>query len=140
MKTMNRIIYPTPEGGGAVIIPAESVEAALKDVPEGVDYEIIEEGSLPADRFFRNAWVKGNCCVDLDLDKCKEIGHECRRAARAEEFAPYDDAIVKQIPGTDVAKAESERQKIRDKYAQVQEAINAAATPEEIKTALNPES
>jgi hypothetical protein len=35
MKTMNRIIYQTPEGV-AVIIPAESVELALKDVPEEV--------------------------------------------------------------------------------------------------------
>ena len=26
MTTMNRIIYPTPEGGVAVIIPTESVE------------------------------------------------------------------------------------------------------------------
>jgi hypothetical protein len=30
---MKRIIYPTPEGAAAVIIPAESVELALKDVP-----------------------------------------------------------------------------------------------------------
>jgi hypothetical protein len=36
MKTMNRIIYQTPEGGVAVIIPAESVELALKDVPQEV--------------------------------------------------------------------------------------------------------
>jgi hypothetical protein len=33
MITMNRIIYPTPEGGVAVIIPTESVELALKDAP-----------------------------------------------------------------------------------------------------------
>jgi hypothetical protein len=30
---MNRIIYQTESGGVAVIIPAESVELALKDVP-----------------------------------------------------------------------------------------------------------
>jgi hypothetical protein len=34
---MNRIIYPTPEGGVAVIIPAESVELALKDAPIPVE-------------------------------------------------------------------------------------------------------
>jgi hypothetical protein len=135
--TNQRIIYPTSDGGVAVIIPAESVEAALKDVPEGVDYEIVSEDAIPSDRFFRNAWTLGNCCVEHDLDKCKEIGHERRRAARAEEFAPHDEAIMKQIPGADAKKAEAARQAIRDKYTAVQEAIDAAATPDEIKAALD---
>jgi hypothetical protein len=136
MKTMNRIIYPTPEGGVAVIIPAESVEAALKDVPDGVDYEIVSEDAIPSDRFFRNAWVKGDCCVDLDLDKCKAVGHDIRRQKRAEEFQPFDEVIAKQIPGKDAAQAEAKRQEIRDKFSEVQDAIDAAESPEEIKTAL----
>jgi hypothetical protein len=41
LTVMNRIIYQTEDGGVAVIIPTESVELALKDVPEGVAYEII---------------------------------------------------------------------------------------------------
>jgi hypothetical protein len=133
---MNKIIYQTPEGGVAVIIPAESVEAALKDVPAGVDYEIIEEGSLPADRFFRNAWVKGTGKVDIDLDRARSVGHDIRRQKRAEEFAPHDEVIAKQIPGKDAAQAEAKRQKIRDRYAEVQDAIDAAETPDEIKAAL----
>jgi hypothetical protein len=56
MTTMKRIIYPTPEGGVAVIIPAESVRLALKDVPEGVAYEIVDASEIPSDRTFRNAW------------------------------------------------------------------------------------
>jgi hypothetical protein len=133
---MNRIIYPTPEGGVAVIIPAESVEAALKDVPGGVDYEIVPEDAIPSDRFFRNAWVKGDCCVDLDLDKCKAVGHGIRRQKRAEEFQPFDEIIAKQIPGKDAAAAEEARQSIRDKYTEVQDAIDAAETPDDIKAAL----
>jgi hypothetical protein len=133
---MNRIIYPTPEGGVAVIIPAESVELALKDVPAGVDYEIVPEDAIPSDRFFRNAWTLGDCCVDLDLDKCKEIGHERRRAARTEEFQPFDEIIAKQIPGKDAAQAEEARQTIRNKYTEIQDAIDAAETPDDIKTAL----
>jgi hypothetical protein len=35
MKTMNKIIYQTPEGD-SIIIPAESFELTLKDVPEEV--------------------------------------------------------------------------------------------------------
>jgi hypothetical protein len=136
MKTMNKIIYQTPEGGVAVIIPAESVEAALKDVPAGVDYEIVPEEAIPGDRFFRNAWVKGDCCVDLDLDKCKAVGHDIRRQKRAEEFKPFDEVIAKQIPGKDSAQAEEARQAIRDKYTEVQDAIDAASTPDDIKAAL----
>jgi hypothetical protein len=137
MTTMNqRIIYPTPEGGVAVIIPAETVELALKDVPEGVPYEIVTTDEIPSDRFFRGAWKIGDCGIEHDLERCKEIGHERRRAARAAEFAPHDEVIAKQIPGKDAAEAEAARQAIRERYADVQAAIDAAATPEEIKTAL----
>lgn len=136
MTTMNCIIYPTPEGGVAVIIPAESVELALKDVPEGVAYEIVEEDAIPADRFFRGAWVMGDCCIEHDLDRCKAIGHQHRRAARSEEFAPHDEVIAKQIPGVDAVAAEAARQEIRDRYALIQNVIEGASTPEEIKTAL----
>ena len=136
MTTMSRIIYPTPEGGVAVIIPTESVELALKDVPEGVPYEIVNADDIPSDRFFRNAWVKGDCCVDLDLDKCKAVGHDIRRQKRAEEFQPFDEVIAKQIPGKSATEAEAKRQEIRDKYSEVQDAIDAAESPEEIKAAL----
>ena len=72
--------------------------------------------------------------ITIDISKAKTIGHDMRRAARAEEFKPYDEAIAKQIPGTDGA--EIARQAIREKYAAVQADIDAAATPDEIKAAL----
>ena len=53
---MKRIIYKTPEGGVAVIIPAESIEACMKDIPEGVEYKIVDTADVPSDRFFRGAW------------------------------------------------------------------------------------
>jgi hypothetical protein len=136
MTTMKRIIYPTPEGGVAIIIPAESVELALKDVPDGVDYEIVDASEVPADRTFRGAWVMGDCCIDQDLDRCRVIGHDIRRAKRAEEFAPLDEVIAKQIPGADASAAEAARQVVRDKYAEVQDAIDAAETPDDIKVVL----
>jgi hypothetical protein len=56
-----RIIYPTPEGGVAVIIPAPECglsieEIAAKDVPAGVEYKIVDVSDIPSDRTFRNAW------------------------------------------------------------------------------------
>ena len=74
--------------------------------------------------------------IVINLDKAKNIGHEIRRQQRAEEFAPLDEVIMKQIPGTDVDAVESERQAIRDKYAVVQTKIDASDTPEQIKKAL----
>jgi hypothetical protein len=133
---MKRIIYQNSEGGVSVIIPTESVELALKDVPQGVAYEIVEDDAIPADRTFRGAWVANGAAVEVDLDQAKSIGHDIRRTQRAEEFKPFDDIIAKQIPGLDASEAEASRQAIRDKYAQVQAAINAASDPEEIKAAL----
>lgn len=72
----------------------------------------------------------------IDLTKAKNIAHDMRRAARAEEFKPHDEVIMKQIPGVDAANAEAARQAIRNKYAVIQANIDAAATPDEIKAAL----
>ena len=134
--TNQRIIYTNAEGGVSVIVPTGSVELALKDVPEGVAYEIVEDDAIPADRFFRNAWVANGAAVEVDLNQAKDIGHDIRRTQRAEEFKPYDEVIAKQIPGVDAAEAEAARQAIRDKYAEVQDAIDVAETPDGVKAAL----
>jgi hypothetical protein len=74
--------------------------------------------------------------IIINIDKAKAVAHDMRRAARAEEFKPHDEVIMKQIPGVDAQAAEAARQAIRDKYAAIQTQIDAAATPEEIKAAL----
>ena len=120
-----------------MIVPTGSVELALKDVPPGVPYEIVDAANIPSDRTFRNAWVIGmDGCVEHDLDQCRAIGHDKRRAARTEAFAPFDEIIAKQIPGADALAAEAARAEIRDKYALIQDAINVSETPNEIKSAL----
>jgi hypothetical protein len=53
---MKRIIYKTPDGGVAVIIPADTIEACMKDIPEGAEYAIVDVSDIPEDRTFRNAW------------------------------------------------------------------------------------
>lgn len=63
--TNQRIIYPTDEGGVAVIIPApewlaqegNTLEAlAAKDVPSGKPWKIVDIADIPTDRTFRAAW------------------------------------------------------------------------------------
>jgi hypothetical protein len=58
-----RIIYPTDEGGVAIIIPTPEYlethtieELAAKDVPAGKPYKIVDVTDIPTDRTFRNAW------------------------------------------------------------------------------------
>jgi hypothetical protein len=55
-----RIIYPSDEGGVAVIVPADCgltiEEIAAKDVPVGKPFEIVDVADVPSDRTFRNAW------------------------------------------------------------------------------------
>jgi hypothetical protein len=53
----SRIIYPNDDGGVSIIIPAESVEAAMKDIPSGKPYLIVDAADIPTDREFRNAWT-----------------------------------------------------------------------------------
>jgi hypothetical protein len=51
-----RIIYKTADGGVAIIIPADTIEACMKDIPEGAEYAIVDVTDIPSDRTFRNAW------------------------------------------------------------------------------------
>lgn len=68
-----RVIYPTDDGGVAVIVPADCgltiEEIAAKDVPpvvvmqDGVvvsstprPFEIVDVADIPSDRTFRGAW------------------------------------------------------------------------------------
>ena len=60
-----RIIYPTDDGGVAVIVPAPNCgltieQIAAKDVPTGKDYQIVDVADVPSDRTFRNAWSTHN--------------------------------------------------------------------------------
>ena len=59
-----RIIFPQVTGI-SVITPSGDLsveETALKDVPSGVKYKIIDASDLPQERDFRNAW-------EYDFDK-----------------------------------------------------------------------
>lgn len=71
--------------------------------------------------------------IRINIEKAKGIAHDKRRASRAAEFAPLD--VEATIPSK-ASQAEAARQVIRDKYAAMQLAIEASATPEEIKAAL----
>jgi hypothetical protein len=74
--------------------------------------------------------------IRINLDKAKNITHEKRRIARSKEFAPWDEIISKQIPGTSMQEAESQRQSIRNKYEQMQNEIDAATNVATLKSII----
>lgn len=61
---MNRIIYKQDDGTVAVIIPTQEaldtysiMSIAIKDVPAGKPFKIVDASDIPADRTFRAAWT-----------------------------------------------------------------------------------
>lgn len=78
-----RIIYPTSDGGIAVIVPAPECslsidDVAAKDVPAGVPYKIIEVTEILSDRTFRAAWE-----ADFSNPDGYGMGHDAWVAAQA---------------------------------------------------------
>ena len=71
--------------------------------------------------------------IVVNLTKAKGIAHDVRRTKRAEEFAPHDEVIMKQIPGADADAAEAARVDIRAKYETVQTDIDTAINEVELR-------
>lgn len=138
----NVIIYKSNEGGVTIVIPAIDSgltieEIAVKDVPQGTDFEIIDISEIPTDRTFRNAWEKNGSSIVHNMNKVKSIAHGKRREMRAKEFAPLD--IEATIPAK-AQQAEAAREAIRQKYATMQEKIDSATNADEVKNILEGKS
>ena len=56
-----RIIYKNDEGKISIIVPADCgltiEEIAVKDVPTGKAYNIVDVSEIPTDKTFRDAWT-----------------------------------------------------------------------------------
>jgi len=59
-----KIIYKNENGGVSIITPTPEAlkhmtidEIALKDVPTGLSFAIVEDSEIPTDRTFRDAWT-----------------------------------------------------------------------------------
>ncbi len=71
--------------------------------------------------------------IAVNIIKAKTIAHDIRRAKRTQDFAPLD---VKATIPSEAAAAEAERRLVRDKYAAMQSAIDAAQSVEQVKAAI----
>ena len=131
---MRRVFFDTDPVYNCTRIEFPSANNEFSNLPETAqDVRLVEDSEIPTDRTFRNAWKPD---LTVDFQKAKVIAHEKRRAMRSSELAPLDEIIAKQIPGNNPQQVESQRQVIRDKYAAMQAAIDAAQDVAGIKSAL----
>lgn len=109
-----------------------------KKRPHFFDWEIVGlTVEVPEDRTFRDALEFNAGIVETNIEKAKTIQHARRREARSKELVPLDLQVNINIANpAKLAEIEKDRQAIRDKYAEIQVAIDAAGTVEELKEAL----
>jgi hypothetical protein len=113
---MSFITYPQPNGQVAVVIPTGDVSLAIKDVPEGVEYKIVESVDIDNDYF--NAYeFDAELGAKVNIEKAKAIHLDKFRAARAPKLAKLDIDFMKAVEANDEEKkAEiiAEKQALRD--------------------------
>jgi hypothetical protein len=97
------ITYPQPNGQVAVVIPTGDVNDAIKDLPEGVEYKIVESVDIDNDYF--NAYeFDAETGAKVNLDKAKDIHLDKFRAARAPKLAKLDIEFMKAVEANDEEK------------------------------------
>ena len=100
---MALITYPQLNGQVAVVIPTGNVNDAIKDVPEGVEYKIVE--SLDIDNEYFDAYeFDAELGAKLNIEKAKAIHLDKFRFARAPKLAKLDIDFMKAVEANDEAK------------------------------------
>jgi hypothetical protein len=110
------IIYPQADNKLAVIIPTGEYQDAIKDVPEGVEYAVVDDlGDLDNDYF--DAFDYENMGISCNIDKAKAIHLEKFREARKPLLESLDVQYMKALESNDSVKAvkiAEKKQELRD--------------------------
>lgn len=110
------IIYPQQDNKLAVIIPTGDYQDAIKDVPEGVEYAVVDDlGDLDNEYF--DAFEYENLGISCNIDKAKRIHLDKFRAARTPLLAKLDVDYMKAIEVEDSVAASAiavKKQELRD--------------------------
>jgi hypothetical protein len=97
------ITYPQPNGQVAVVIPTGDVNDAIKDVPAGVEYKIVESVDIDSDYF--NAYeFDAELGSKVNIQKAKAIHLDKFRLARAPKLAKLDIDFMKAVEANDEEK------------------------------------
>lgn len=133
-----KIICHKNDGLGLIESPVIMISCTDEDdfndlmaaIPAELQPCAMDDDTMPSDRMFFMAWRLNQGQIHIDLASAKIIAHDVRRSVRDQEFESLDALIMKQIPGTDFAAVEVQRQAIRDKYSAIQVEIDAATDVE----------
>ena len=110
------ITYPQPNGQVAVVIPTGDVNSAIKDIPAGVEYKIVNLVDIDNDYF--NAYeFDAELGAKVNIEKAKAIHLDKFRAARSPKLQKLDVDFMKAVEANDeVKKAEiiAAKQALRD--------------------------
>jgi len=110
------ITYSQPNGQVAVVIPCGDVNDAIKDVPEGVEYKIVESVDIDNDYF--NAYEFDKAIgAKINIAKAKEIHLDKFRSARTPLIEKLDIDFMRAVEAgnADLQKEiASKKQALRD--------------------------
>ena len=119
---MQRIIYKNGNGGITVLCPSPHwkgtmKELAVKDVPAGKAYKIVNTSEISSDRTFRDAWETEDIPVTIttSMPKAINITKERLRLERKPLLELQDIRFMQaQEAGIDTAAIVTEKQRLRD--------------------------
>jgi hypothetical protein len=94
------ITYPQPNGQVAIVIPTGDVNDAIKDVPAGLEYKIVESVDIDNDYF--NAYeFDAETGAKVNIEKAKAIHLDKFRSARAPKLQKLDIDFMKAVETND---------------------------------------
>ena len=136
---MSKIIYTASNGTVSVIHPTGDVSNAIKDVPSGKSYKIVDDSVIPSDRSFRDAWVQDNETIKEDITKARELHKNRIRDARKPKLEALDVEFNKALEtSADTTSIVSKKNALRDAPADsdIGSAADTAALKAQWNTAL----
>jgi hypothetical protein len=97
------ITYPQPNGQVAVVIPCGDVNNAIKDVPEGIEYKIVD--SVDIDNNYFDAYeFDAEIGAKVNIERAKAIHLDKFRSARSPKLQKLDIDFMKAVEANDEAK------------------------------------
>ena len=110
------IIYPQTDNKLAIIIPTGDYQDAIKDVPSGVEYAVVDDLGEFDDEYFDSFEYK-ELGIICNINKAKEIHLNKFREARTPKLQALDVQFMKAVEQSDSEKQAEialEKQALRD--------------------------
>jgi hypothetical protein len=120
---MKRIIYTNEKGFTSIVVPASGITdyAALAKqvIPAGLEFEIVDVSTIPADRSLRNAWqhdtTKSLAKIGVNMIEAKDLVLSEVRAKRDIALEALDKKYaIASRTGEKTAALDKERTKLLD--------------------------